>query len=184
MGGARGSIGHAGERNNSDGFKVRSHVTLYCCLGDNTQGTLASDDQTVQVVTSRGFSWSSLGLDDGAVGKTHGDVDDVFFHSTVTVRIGSGTRVSNTTSDLGTWTRIATEQQPVVVQVVVQVFPWNTTLHDHVEVFLVQLDNLVHVLGDVQNDTGARSRGHEVALERGPTGEWKDRNGVLVAYLE
>lgn len=153
-------------REGHNGYRVllRHGGELDCHLGDDAEAALGADDDSVEVVAGAAFARAATRLDDAAVGKDHGHIEDPVPHGAVPYGIGTGAVGADHSAKFGaggyalvrgdglvsytkghTWINGEKQTDVLAGELFVEVGPAEARLNGSIHILGTEAQTLVHV---------------------------------------
>ncbi|SPC14782.1 hypothetical protein CO2235_220015 [Cupriavidus oxalaticus] len=169
---------HAGEGAHRGRDRLRLRVEPHRDLGNDAERAFAADEQAGQVIAGRRLARMRAGADHAAIGGHHGQRQHVLAHGAVAHRVGPGRARRAHAAQRRVRARVDREEQPGVLDFLVQLLARDAGLHGHAQVLGLHRQHAVH-LRQVQAD--AAGHGQQVPFQRRAGAVGDQRHAVVVA---
>ena len=147
-------------------------------LGKHAKRAFGANQQTREVIPGRSLLGAAGGTDFPPVRHYRFHRQHVVFHGAVANRVGTRSARCCHAAEACVSTRVNRKKQPGVAQVLVQRLACHAWLHSYRQVFLMDLDDLVHLR---HIDADAAVRGVKLPLQRRSRAKRDHRTVVLSA---
>lgn len=173
-------LAHGGEarHRNALGFRLDGHFERG--FRHETERAFAADEEACEVIPRAALPWSLPGFDHRAVREHDCQAEHPFAHRAVAVGVRAGAPRPHHAANLGAGARVRREEETVLGEFFIEVFPAQRGLNDDVKIIFVQRENLVHA-PEIHAD--AASGGGEMTFQARAAGVGRNRNASIVAYL-